>query len=272
MKRKLCLIVAVLIFVCSSVQARDLIDNYSPAQLAMGRTSLCAENTLFVIAANPALLCTTPRITGAICYQNFFELTGIYLFNGGASYNFGKLAGGLLISYYGDFKIFEERRFTLGLEYSPHKIFSLGINIDYSSITFDSRYEALDEFSFGIGMASFFEQFILHAVVTEINQPRLTGSDRRTKPGYRVGMHMNNNHNLVFNIEVSGRVEQDPQYHFGQEFRIEEHYFLRLGILTNPTQPSIGLGINWDNYTFHYGFNDNSDLGQTHSVGISVIL
>jgi len=266
------IIIVILMAITIPASARDMIDNFSTAQLSMGRTALLAENTYSVAAANPALLKATAHITAGISYQSYYDLNDIYLINDAASYNTSRFSTGILIAYFGDFKIFEERRFTLSGAYNLPKILSIGLKIDYSSITFDYRYQALDEFSFGAGIAAYFEQFILHASLSEINQPRLTTADRKTKPGYRIGMHFNNNANIILNIEVSGHSDGDPQYHFGQELRIEKHYFLRFGVMTNPTQPSIGLGISWKNYTFHYSLNSNSDLGQTHSFGISVNL
>lgn len=272
MTRLILVTIAISILFFSAAPARDLIDNYSAVQMAMGRTSLSLINTAHVIAVNPALLRATTQYTIAANYQEFYDIPDIYLIDGGASYNGEWFAVGLLLSYFGDLEIYQERRGTVGLSFSPHQLVSLGVNLDFSSISFDERFDALSEFSYGIGAAVHFENFILHAAASELNSPRLTTSDRKTKPGYRLGMHLTNNDNLCFNIEASGRGERDPQYHFGQEFRFEKIFFLRLGIVTNPSQPAAGLGIMWDWCVFHYALNDNSELGQTHTFGVSIIL
>ena len=186
MIKTICLTITILLLVCSVSFSRDLIDNLSAVQAAMGRTSLSLINNVHVIAFNPALLRATTQYTIAANYQEFYDIPGIYLIDGGASYNGEWFAAGLLLSYYGDLEIYQERRGTVGLSFSPHQIVSLGVNIDFSSISFDERFDPLSEFSYGIGAAVHFENFILHAAATELNSPRLTTSDRKTKPGYRI--------------------------------------------------------------------------------------
>jgi hypothetical protein len=268
MKRIITALIIILAF-SISISAGSMAEPLCSQQSALGQTSLGRNNSAALMLSNPALLRYVPNTSFALNYNRLYNLSELDLINLAVSHDFGAIQAGFVYGNFGDADIMLENDFCFAASVKILSYASLGFDWSYRRLSFNGDYADLSQNSIGLGAAFDFEDIIFHASVCDLNSPRLSEEDEKTSPGYRMGISLMNISYLVLNLEMSG-CDGKYRYHFGQEIMLEDKFFLRLGLVTNPTIPSAGFGLKWGRFQLDYAINRHSDLGETHSFGFAV--
>jgi hypothetical protein len=263
--------ICLILILTHSIFAGCLFNSVCPQQGALGNTCLGRDNNASVLYANPALLEFVQQTSVAFDYNILYGLSELDQINLAIARDFKFMHAGFAYSNFGSPDIITENRFALAFSKDVYKYLTLGLRWEHFRISFADDFDDLSMNSISMGIASQFDEIVLHAALSNINRPSLVESEDRTDIEYRLGLCLRGLDYLVLNLELSG--ERDiRRYHFGQEIKLEEIFFIRLGLITNPTLPSGGFGIKWKQFQIDYAINRHSDLGETHSFGFAVNL
>ncbi len=269
--KRVALTFCLLLILTQNIFAGCLFNSVCPQQGALGNTCLGRDNNAAVLYANPALLDFVKRTSVAFDYNMLYGLSELDQINLAIAHDFGFVHTGFAYSNFGNPDIMTENRFALAFSKDIYKYLTMGVRWEHYRISFAEDFNDLSMNSISLGMASQFDDIVLHASLSNLNRPRLVESEDKTDIEYRLGLCLRNLDYLVLNLELSGEGDI-RRYHFGQEIRLEEILFVRLGLITNPTLPSGGFGIKWKQFRIDYAINRHSNLGETHSFGFAVNL
>ncbi|HEQ99452.1 MAG TPA: hypothetical protein ENO22_08960 [candidate division Zixibacteria bacterium] len=269
--KRMAFILCIIIILAKSLNAGCLFNSFCPQQSALGNTCLGRYNNSSVIYVNPALLKLVERTSVAFDYQMLYGLSELDLINLSLSHDFGVMYTGLAYSNFGQPDIMVENRFALVFSKDVYQYFTLGLRWEHYRISFAEDFDDLGMNSISLGMAAQIDDVVFHTVLSNINSPRMVESQDKVDLEYRFGLCLRNLEYLVLNLELSGKGDI-RRYHFGQEIMLEEIFFIRLGLITNPTMPSGGFGIKWNQFQIDYAINRHNQLGETHSFGFALNL
>jgi len=264
--------IGILIFGLQNLSALDGVTPVSSQQSSMGQTCISQQNCPMVMAANPALLSLVPGRAFSLNYQRLYNLSELDQISLAFSCDCGFADLGIIYSNFGESDFFTHNSFSLAISKTIKDYLALGLRLDYERVSFDERFDALDRSSLALGIAYIHADFVFHVALSEINKPRFSDRECKTEPGYRVGLSFLSIKSLVVNLETSGRKNGERRYHFGQEVQLEKRLYIRFGLITNPTLPSGGLGLNLDRFSLDYAISSHNELGESHSLGICFVL
>jgi len=242
----------------------------SPMQMSLGQTGLGKQNAAMISAINPALLSLVPGSSFSAGCQRLYNLAELDQISIALSHDFGFAGLGIIYSNLGQADFWMDNSFTLAVSANLKKYIALGFKGEHERVSFDERYGTLRKTSIALGFALSHEDFVVHIALSDLNRPRFSDRDRKTETGYRIGLSLSSIPQIVVNLETSGRKKGEQRYHFGQEVQLERMIFIRFGLVTNPTLPCAGLGINLDKFHLDYALSSHNDLGESHNLGISV--
>jgi hypothetical protein len=262
--------IGILIFGLQSLSALEGISPISSQQISMGQTCNSQQDCPMIMAANPALLSLVPGRAFSLNYQRLYNLSELDQISLAFSCECGFANLGIIYSNFGESGFFVHNNFSLAISKTVMEYLALGLRLDYERVSFDERFDALDRSSLALGIAYIHTDFAFHVALSELNNPRFSDRDRKTEPGYRVGLSFLSIKALVVNLETSGRKNGERRYHFGQEVQLEKRLYIRFGLVTNPTMPSGGLGLNLDRFSLDYAISSHNELGESHSLGMTV--
>ncbi len=262
------LFICILLF--QTANCNNIVRYISPSNTAMGGTSNSLFLSVTAVNLNPALLEYSDGMIISTGFSRLYDLAELDMISTGIVYDARFMTTALLYSNFGDAEILSENNFALALSKSFASKISLGAKFDYHRVSFAGDYVDLSTMSFAIGSSIRFTDVILHASFADLNRPGLSDNDNKTDIAYRGGLSFIAIENTILNIELSGRFNQETRFHFGQEMLLEDILILRLGLVTNPTMPSGGLGIKYGKFMLDYSISHHNKLGDTHSLGFSV--
>jgi hypothetical protein len=211
------------------------------------------------------------RASVAFDYQMLYGLPELNQVHLSLVNDFGFMHTGFAYSNFGQPDIIVENRVSISVSKELHNFISLGLRWDHYRLSFGGDFNDLSMNSLSLGIAAYSDDLVFHSAFSNINRPGLVESEDKTDLEYRFGLCLRNLEYLVLNLELSGAGDI-RRYHFGQEIMLEDIFFIRLGLITNPTTPSGGFGIKWNQFQIDYAINRHSDLGETHSFGFAVNL
>ncbi len=267
--KRLKFVIILMIVLLRSISAESYTKPLCSQQSALGQTSLGRNNSAALMFSNPALLKYVPNSSFAFNYNRLYNISELDLINLAVSRNFGVIQAGFAYGNFGDPEIIVDNDLYFAASAQILSYASLGFDWIYRRLSFNGDYADLSRNSIGLGAAFDFEDVIFHASVCDLNSPRYSNDDEKSRPVYRLGISLMNISYLVLNLEMSA-CDGKYRYHFGQEIMLEDKFFLRLGLVTNPTLPSAGFGLKWGRFQLDYAISRHSDLGETHSFGFAV--
>jgi hypothetical protein len=263
--------ISILMIGMQNLSALDGVTSVSPQQISMGQTCNSQQNCPLIMAANPALLSLLPDRVFSLDYKRLYNLSELDQITLAFSCDCGIAHLGIIYSNFGTADILIHNNLSMAISKTVMDYLALGFRFDYERVSFDERFDALGRTSVALGIAYIHNDFVFHVALSEINKPRFSDRDRKTEPGYRVGLSFLSIKSLVVNLETSGRKDGERRYHFGQEVQLEKRLFIRFGLVTNPTLPCGGVGLNLDRFSLSYAVSSHNELGESHSLGMTVI-
>ncbi len=148
------------------------------------------------------------------------------------------------------------------------KRFTAGIQMDYfrrAQLTYGVTGVAVGE----IGLiAEPVENLFIAAHVFNPWRSKFSGTDESMTSILRIGAGYKFSEKVLFTIEGEKDIEQDAVVRAGTEYNIAAGLFLRVGVATNPTKYSFGLGYNYKGVILDLAYINHNFLGYYMQFGL----
>lgn len=234
---------------------------------ALGQTGLTFTD-IYSLFSNQAGLAFLESFSGAVQAERRFMLSEIQSLSAGAALPSSSGTFGLSLNYYG-FEDFNEQR--IGLAYSRKLYDKMGIGAQFLYLnTRIPEYGNTANFTFEVGLLmeivpqlwAGFHVFSPIRVETIANEylPTIFGVGLTYKPSEKVNI----------NAEVQKDIEFKLRTKVGIEYQAAEPFFLRIGMGTEPTLVSFGVGYQiQNNIAIDLASSYHQVLGFTPAVGVA---
>lgn len=207
--------------------------------LALGNTGLTFKD-IHSSFRNQAGLAFLPSFGATVTAEQRFLVNEIQTYTAAAAYPTASGTFGLNLSYYG-FEDFNEQRIGLAYARKLFSKFALGVQFDYLN-TRITEYGSKGIFTFEVGILSqLFPELSLGVhvyspvqieIVEEENLPTIFAFGLNYMPSDKVSIL----------AEVEKDIDFEARVKAGVEYQLVDALSLRVGVATNPTSPSFGLG------------------------------
>jgi hypothetical protein len=244
-------------------------ENIGARSSAMGNASVCLSD-FWSIQNNPAGMALQPFLSAGVYYENQFLLKALSLKSAAivAPMQWGVL--GLSFNQYG-YNLYSENKFGLAYARSFGQLLRIGLQLDYQTTNISEDYKDAGFVTFELGIQSTLnEKISLGAYV--YNPIRMEIS---SYPGQKVPMIMRFGLTYSFMPEFIGvaeiekNFEQKVSLRLGLEYMIQERFFIRTGIDTNPGIYTMGAGIHFTRLQFHIAASMHQTLGVSTQAGLT---
>jgi hypothetical protein len=234
--------------------------------LGMGGTFVAVANTGDAMYYNPAGLWQIANPYAQTFYSAPFNLKelGTTVFNFTYPMSFGN--GSLNFESYG-YDVYRET--TLGAAYSgsfrDKLVYGVVFNYDHLNIK-----DAGSASTAGIDIGLLFrphEKATIGFSARNVNRPSIKGDE--LPQTFSMGLSVRMIDPLILNADVYKDVKFPADLRFGAECQFFDRLFLRLGMATEPSRFSAGLGFDFGKGAIDYAIYSHSDLGVTHAVSAS---
>lgn len=207
----------------------------------------------FAVFYSPAPFGLTDLSTAAITYAEPFS--------------FGTI--GAAFKTYG-FELYRENTFTAAFagDYMERIYFGANVNVYNLSI---ENYNSATAAGIDIGAMVYIARFLQWGFIGKnITGTKIGESKEKITQVYRTGF----TYQPLNYLRIAAECEKDVRYPVsirgGFEYNVIEYIDLRFGAGSQPTVFTAGIGINYDLFSFDYGFSKSEDLGFTHLGTVSV--
>ncbi|MFT4760773.1 MAG: long-subunit fatty acid transport protein [Paraglaciecola sp.] len=233
---------------------------------AMGNASVAFDD-LNGGLANQAALANLEGIQAGIFAEQRFLIADLNSFSGIFALPTNSGTFGLAINYFG-FSAYNEQKIGVAYARKFSEKVSVGAQIDYLNtsieeygnkgvVTFELglQFELSKELRFGTHIYN----PIRSSVNLEDNLPTI----------FKIGAAYTPADNLVVAAEIEQDLEYDSRFKMGIEYGFLEALDLRVGIQSNPTSLTFGLGLNIkENFFLDFASAYHQVLGFSPSIGI----
>jgi len=207
----------------------------------------------FALFYSPAPYGLTDLSTAAITYSEPFK--------------FGTI--GAAFKTYG-FELYRENTFTASYANDFRKIMYIGANLNIYNLSIQN-YNSATAPGIDIGAMAYLAKFLQWGFIGKnITGTKIGESKEKITQVYRTGF----TYQPLDYLRIATECEKDVRYPVsirgGLEYNVIEYIDLRFGAGSEPSVFSAGIGINYDLFSFDYGFSKSEDLGFTHLGTVTV--
>lgn len=241
--------------------------------LSMGGISLLPSD-FWSVFNNQAGLASQKNWIAGFAYDSYLGLDkNLSLKSGGFIIPTNSGTFGLSLSYFG-YSAYHEQKIGLAYGMSLGKIFSVGLQIDYLSLTIGDDYGRAKAITFEIGiMAKLSEslQIATHIYnpfmvkLGEVN-PEITPVIFKLAAAYKI------EDDLLILTEYEQSVNSNGIFKIGMEYHLIEQFFVRGGLSTNPNLFSFGIGFNYNGFNIDIGSSYHQTLGFSPKLGLYYLI
>lgn len=234
----------------------------------MGNTGLCLSD-VWSVRYNQAGLADVKLITAGVSYESRFATKelGIQSFALALPTKSGTF--GVNYTGFGD-KLYRESKIGLayGMRFSP-KI-SGGIRINYHGLTIGNNYGTKSSLTFEAGLiADLSEKIKLGVHIFNPTQSKLNEFQNEITPVvFSFGGSYHFSDKVFVNAEVEKDIDLKPVFKTGVEYHPIDALYMRAGISTNPSMPSIGFGVDLKQFRFDFSSSFHPVLGATPAFAL----
>jgi len=233
---------------------------------AMGNASVAFDD-LSGGLANQAALANLETLQAGVFAEQRFLIADLNSFSGLFALPTNSGTFGLSLNYFG-FDAYNEQKIGIAYARKFSKKVSVGAQVDYLNtsieeygnkgvITFELglQYELSEELCVGT--------HIYNPIRTEVNL------EENLPTIFKLGAAYTPAENLTVAAEVEKDLEYDARFKMGLEYGFVDALDLRIGIASNPTSLTFGLGLNLkENFFLDFASAYHQVLGFSPSIGI----
>ncbi len=230
---------------------------------ALGGASLTI-NDAWANLNNVGMIGRAKNPTGAITYQNRYNIPEFMVLGGSYIQTFGLFNSGLSFYRFGT-DLYSEQKFGLAVGNTLQMV-SLGAGVNLIQY----RIEGLGSWQYWVfelgGVAQLTDQLFIGAHIFNVS----TGDNIPVI--MKAGLSYRPIEKLMINMETHKALDADARLVAGIEYFIIKPLALRSGISTRPFKSAFGLGFVLHLFDVNYAFSDQSDLGSIHEVSLNFSL
>lgn len=167
------------------------------------------------------------------------------------------------------FSLYRESVGTMAISDSVtnNLVVGVGINVNYVSI---DRYGSRTFVGFDVGMiANIFENVSVGTALHNFNRPALGTGDDEIPQQIIAGISIQMSNSAVVNFDLVKDIRYPFSYRVGVQYELHEIVTIRSGITEEPSRLFGGIGIAISMFRLDYGVASHTELGLTHSLGIT---
>ena len=213
---------------------------------------------------NVGMIGRAENATGAITYQNRYNIPEFMVLGGSYIQTFGLFNSGLSFYRFGT-DLYSEQKLGLAI---GNTIQMVSIGAGANMIQY--RIEGLGSWQYWAfelgGVAQLSDQLFIGAHIFNIS----TGD--HVPVIMKAGLSYRPISELMINLETHKALNTDARIVAGIEYFIIKPLALRTGISTRPFKSAFGLGFILHPFDINYAFSDQSDIGSIHEVSLNFSL
>ncbi|MBV6643677.1 MAG: hypothetical protein KI791_23355 [Cyclobacteriaceae bacterium] len=237
--------------------------NLGARNSALGGASLTI-NDAWANLNNVGMIGRAEDATGAITYQNRYNIPEFMVLGGSYIQTFGFFNSGLSFYRFGS-DLYSEQKLGLAV---GNTIQMVSIGAGANLIQY--RIEGLGSWQYWVlelgGVAQLTDQLFIGAHIFNI------GTGDNIPVIMKAGLSYRPISELMINVETHKSLDSDTRFVTGIEYFIIKPLALRTGISTSPFKSAFGLGFLLHPFDINYAFSDQSNLGTIHEVSLNFSL
>lgn len=234
----------------------------------MGNTGLCISD-VWAIRYNQAALADVSSVSFGASYESRFLLQSLGIQSLAVAIPSKRGTFGFNYTGVGD-KLYRESKIGLGYGMQLSEKVNLGIRLNYHSLNLGNNYGRSQNLTFEIGfLAKPTKNIQIGFHLFNPTQSKLNEYQNEEIPVImNLGMAYKFSDKVTGNVEVEKDIDLPFSLKVGLEYFPMETLFVRAGILTNPSMPTIGFGIAKGNFKLDFSSAFHPVLGITPSLGL----
>lgn len=238
----------------------------------MGNTGLCIAD-VWAIRYNQAALADVNSISFGASYESRFLVKSLGVQSLAVAIPTKRGTFGFNYTGIGD-NLYRETKIGLGYGMKLSEKVNLGIRLNYHSLNLGNNYGAARNLTFEIGfLAKPTKNIQIGFHLFNPSQTKLNDYQSEEIPVVmNLGMTYKFSEKVKANIEVEKDIDLPFSLKIGLEYFPLENLFIRAGIVTNPSMPTIGFGIVKGNFKLDFSSAFHPSLGITPSLGLRYTL
>ncbi len=257
------------IFLFNFVHAQGIIPAGAKS-MSMGNAST-TFNDVWAYHNNPGALADVDKFSVGLSYENRFLLkqlqsqalavaiplkTGVLSFGG---------------SFYG-YSLFRSTKVGLGYSMKLSDKFFAGVQLNYQNLNIQN-YGAKNALTAELGVyAKITEKWLLGVSVYNLGRAKLSDyQDDRFSTVLRLGSSYHFSDKLLISGEFEKDLDNPLRFKAGLEYEIVDHFFVRGGFLSSPTELTFGFGYNLKQIRLNIGSAYESVVGWSPHFSISFV-
>lgn len=234
----------------------------------MGSTGLCLTD-VWSVQYNQAGLANVKLITAGVSYESRFIQNNLGIQSFALAVPVKK--GGFGLNYVGfGGKLYRESKIGLsyGMQFAPN--ISGGISINYHGLNIGNNYGSKSSFTFEVGMiAQVMKDLKVGFHLFNPLQTSLNDYQQEIIPTVlKVGLRYDFSDKVYTNLEFEKDIDMQPIVRAGIEYHPIKALYIRTGISSNPSLPSIGFGVDLKNLRFDFSSTFHPVLGASPAFGL----
>ncbi len=230
--------------------------------LSMGGVSLLPAD-FWSVFNNQAGLTTQNNWAAGFAYDNYLGLDkNLSLKSGAVIIPTNSGVFGLTLNYYG-YAAYNEQKIGLAYGKLLSDIFSVGLQIDYVSVSIGNEYGHAGAFTFEIGiLAKISDELQIASHIYNPFMVKLGKVNPESTPAiFKLACAYKIDQNLLLLTEYEQSNISTGIIKLGIEYHLIEDFFVRGGLSTNPNLFSFGLGIKLNGFNIDFGSSYHQILG-----------
>jgi hypothetical protein len=267
-----CILLLVLLFCLGDAQAGFERRDQGARPIGMGGAFVAIADNAWAIIFNPAgLVQLHGDEIGAFYSPQPFGMTELSL----ASFAFVHATSrgnfGLSVNRFG-FDLYREVSGVLSYANSYRDVFSFGINLTYNSLAI-KNYGSASAIGVDIGILATVTRGLRWGFfAANVNAPSIGQVKEKLPQVYTSGLSFRPADGLLLGLDVIKDIRYPTLLRGGLEYELVEPVSFRLGVGSNPTKFSSGLGIHYSFVHFDYAMTTHPDLGLSHQFSVALDL
>ncbi len=243
---------------------------------AMGDAGVAFTEDIYSPYINPAGLIFMDKLSALFSFYSLYpSLEGM------DSISYISFSAGMPIAGFGapaisynsfGYDYYRESTFILSPAFELLYRVGLGFNLKFYSVNIKDMGSAS---AIGLDMgllAKIYDGFSIGAFLNNLNSPTIGEGNEEISQYGTIGIEFVPASGLSLNFDVQKVVDRKLNLQVGQEFRLSRYFYIRSGLQTNPTKYSLGLGINYNKFSFDYALSIHNTLGNQHILSLKFTL
>ena len=254
------------LFIIFLIHSADLHAGGRP--MALGNAYIAISNDVWAIYHNVSGLAELSDYQLSVSYTparfGIIELSEV-TFAGGVPFSWGVL--GFSAHRFG-FELYRE--YTGTVAYSSFiDQFNYGIAVNYHNVSIEN-YGSAGTLSFDVGfLINLLEDLRYGIAFHNINSATIGRSRVKLPQVFLTGVSYFAGSGMTLSMDYQKELKMPSSFNFGIEYCVMELISLRVGMVSEPSIFTGGLGLNYQFIKFDYAFSHHSILGLTHQATVS---